>query len=141
MEYLRGLVSSAEAPKAQETPVAKWSALYASKRTPWETQAPASQLVGYCEASDVRGLRAVELCCGTGASLVYLATMGCDLVVGVDVVPAAIEAARARGRRGRRRQVLFRLRRRARAAAASVRPSVRPSVARPPRPLCFFFFR
>ena len=58
--------------------------------------APNSQLVSYTDAVDVTGLWAVELCCGAGASAVHLAVCGCALVVGVDVVEAAVTAARAR---------------------------------------------
>ncbi|KAJ8613273.1 hypothetical protein CTAYLR_010634 [Chrysophaeum taylorii] len=75
----------------------KWNEMYAKAETPWETQRPASQVVAWTRSRSVRGLRCVELCCGTGASAVYLAREGgAALVVGLEISEVAVEAARAR---------------------------------------------
>ena len=75
-----------------------WDRLYVDGRTPWETHKAASQLIALVRSGtlDVAGKRCVELCCGTGASSVYLAAQGASRVVGVDVSRVAVESARRR---------------------------------------------
>mmetsp|Transcript_2637 Transcript_2637/g.7925 ORF Transcript_2637/g.7925 Transcript_2637/m.7925 type:complete len:814 (+) Transcript_2637:955-3396(+) len=77
----------------------RWDRLYRTGRTPWNTEAPASQLVAYARRYPVEGLRCVELCCGTGASCVFLAQEGASRVVGYDVSGVAVSRARERAKR------------------------------------------
>jgi len=73
-----------------------WNERYASGESlPWDTGTPDPLLV------DMIGLRAIppgrtlEIGCGTGTNAIYLAQHGFE-VVGVDISPLAIEAARAK---------------------------------------------
>ena len=66
---------------------------------PWRTAAPTESLVDYVEDGRLpHGCRAIELGCGTGENLVYL-SKDCAFVLGVDIVPAAVDASEAALRR------------------------------------------
>jgi len=56
---------------------------------------PLTALACYCETSDVAGSRVLELCCGTGAALVYFAVRGA-VCLGIDVAPDSVARATAR---------------------------------------------
>lgn len=75
----------------------KWERFFEQGFAPWDSGAPASQLVSLMDSLALqRGhvvKRAVELGCGTGATTRWLATR-LDVAVGVDIVPAAIAQAR-----------------------------------------------
>ena len=77
--------------------VEKWERFFEQGFAPWDSGAPASQLVSLMDSlSQQHGHvvnRAVELGCGTGATTRWLATR-VDVAVGVDIVPAAIMQAR-----------------------------------------------
>lgn len=57
---------------------------------------PPSQLVAHVGAEPVRGIRCVELYCGSGVSSAFLAMAGAARVVGVDHDARYIESADAR---------------------------------------------
>ena len=61
---------------------------------PWHREQPPSLLERAVAQRATRG-RALDLGCGEGSHAVYLAQQGFD-VVGIDFVPAALDAARAR---------------------------------------------
>ena len=98
----------------------RWHKYYADEFLPWDSGKPSSQLVSFVheafgdrlpqassdtvaacepgkgdEVGAARRPRAVEIGCGTGGSCVFLAQQGFH-VVGVDLVPEAVEAARSR---------------------------------------------
>jgi len=88
---------------------AKWDAFYDGSYTPhlgdgargtqeqlpWRSFAPASQLRTFVEAGRLpTGCRALELGCGHGESLVYLA-QHCAFACGVDIVAKSVEACNA----------------------------------------------
>lgn len=80
----------------------KWDAYWAAAPQtppPWDTGAAASQLVAFERRHPVAGLRCAELCCGSGASCVYMASRGAARVVGVDLAPRAVDLAHARAAR------------------------------------------
>lgn len=65
---------------------------YRFGRPPWDTGVPPPELVAVVEGALPPG-RAIDLGCGTGTNVVYLARHGWD-AVGVDFAPRAIAAAR-----------------------------------------------
>jgi SAM-dependent methyltransferase len=71
-----------------------WEARYATGETPWDTGEPAPELVELCEAGRLPRGRALEIGCGSGNNVRYLARRGYQ-VVGVDLSRHAIERARA----------------------------------------------
>lgn len=73
-----------------------WNQHYASGNTPWDGTDPAPELVALAEQGRLPRGRALDIGCGTGACVRYLASRGYE-VVGVDVSPLAIERAKALG--------------------------------------------
>jgi len=71
-----------------------WDEHYALGEMPWDTGEPAPELVELFEDGRLPTGRALDIGCGTGASVRYLAGQGYD-AVGVDVSPLAIERAAA----------------------------------------------
>ena len=69
-----------------------WDAHYASGDVPWDTGEPAPELVELVEAGRLPRGRALDVGCGAGANVRYLASRGYD-VMGVDVSGVAIERA------------------------------------------------
>lgn len=74
---------------------AHWDDRYRWDDTPWETGHPSTELQRVIREEQLAPCRAIDLGCGTGANVVWLAQQGFD-VVGVDVSPSAVERARAR---------------------------------------------
>ena len=70
---------------------------YRVGRAPWDTGVTPPEVRAYVEQSSVRPGRAVDLGCGTGTNVVYLARRGWD-AVGVDFSARAIAVARRRAR-------------------------------------------
>jgi SAM-dependent methyltransferase len=70
-----------------------WNERYATGDLPWDTGVPDEELVAAVERGALPPGRALEVGCGTGTNALWLAQRGFD-VVGVDVAPLAIEAAR-----------------------------------------------
>jgi SAM-dependent methyltransferase len=70
---------------------------YRLGRAPWDTGVTPPEVRAYVEQSSVPPGRALDLGCGTGTNVVYLARRGWE-VVGVDFSPRAVAAARRRAR-------------------------------------------
>jgi len=60
---------------------------------PWNSETPPDSLQELVRTERIRPCKAIELGCGTGNTLLYLARAGFD-ATGVDISPAAIEMAR-----------------------------------------------
>ncbi len=73
----------------------RWEERYRQNETPWDTGLPSSELMRVLAARRIGPCRVLELGCGTGTNVVWLAEQGFD-AMGVDVSPRAIEAARHR---------------------------------------------
>lgn len=71
-----------------------WDESYATGNTRWDTGIPASRLVELVNENRLPSGRAIDIGCGTGTNVRYLATQGYD-VVGIDLAGLAIEKARA----------------------------------------------
>lgn len=73
-----------------------WQQQYETGDTPWDKDAPAPALVDFlAERGPLRG-RVLVPGCGTGSDLVPIARAGANEVVGLDIAPMAVEAARKR---------------------------------------------
>jgi cyclopropane fatty-acyl-phospholipid synthase-like methyltransferase len=72
-----------------------WDLAYISGFTPWDTGSPPSELESLLERGLLKPCRALDVGCGTGGLVVYLAKKGFD-VTGVDISAVAIMKARAR---------------------------------------------
>lgn len=59
---------------------------------PWNVETPPKALVELVESGKVRPCRAIDLGCGAGNYVIYLALMGFE-VTGVDLSPTAVEIA------------------------------------------------
>jgi methyl halide transferase len=71
-----------------------WDDHYASGDMPWDSGEPSRELVKLLEAGRLPQGRALDIGCGTGTNVRYLASRGYD-VTGVDVSRLAIERATA----------------------------------------------
>lgn len=75
-----------------------WNDHYASAAPPpWDTGTPDPLLVAMIDSGAIRPGRTLEVGCGTGTNAVFLAERGFD-VLGVDISPLAVEAARKRAK-------------------------------------------
>jgi SAM-dependent methyltransferase len=72
-----------------------WNDHYASGDLPWDSGAPDPLLTAFVTAGRVAPGRTLEVGAGTGSNAIWLAERGFD-VLGVDVSPLAVEAARAK---------------------------------------------
>src|SRR5215471_15277880 len=73
-----------------------WNERYASgEALPWDTGTPDPLLVDMIESRAIAPGRTLEIGCGTGTNAIYLGQHGFE-VVGVDISPLAVEAARAK---------------------------------------------
>jgi ubiquinone/menaquinone biosynthesis C-methylase UbiE len=66
-------------------------------RAPWEMDGPRPGLVELVESGRLKPSRAIDLGCGTGENVIYLAQHGFE-VVGVDISSRAINQAREKAR-------------------------------------------
>ncbi|HUL61758.1 MAG TPA: class I SAM-dependent methyltransferase [Methanocella sp.] len=64
---------------------------------PWNSEAPPELLVRLVEAGQVTPCRAIDLGCGTGNYVIWLAGQGFD-ATGIDLAPTAIKIARENAR-------------------------------------------
>lgn len=74
-----------------------WEKEYEAETAPWDTGRPSAELRRVIEGGLVPPGRALDLGCGTGTNVVYLAERGFE-VTGIDVAHAGLEGARARAR-------------------------------------------
>jgi cyclopropane fatty-acyl-phospholipid synthase-like methyltransferase len=74
-----------------------WDVLYWLKRTPWDTGITPPEVVDLVARRFPNGGRAIDIGCGTGTNVVYLARHGFK-VIGIDVSRRAIALARRRVR-------------------------------------------
>jgi SAM-dependent methyltransferase len=71
-----------------------WDEHYASGEPPWDTGRPASELVALLESARLPAGKALDVGCGTGTNVRYLADHG-YYALGVDIAALAIEQAKA----------------------------------------------
>lgn len=71
--------------------------LFYSNRAPWEMGGPRPEVVELVESGQLHPSPAIDLGCGTGDNVIYLARHGFS-VVGVDISPKAIDQARTKAR-------------------------------------------
>ena len=76
-------------------PHENWDERYRAGEIPWDTGEADEHLVEFLRRAPVRGGRALDVGCGTGANALWLAAQG-FAVLGIDISPAAIERARAK---------------------------------------------
>jgi len=69
-----------------------WNVMYLFGRTPWDTGVTPPELRAVVESGRVQPGRALDLGCGTGTNVLYLAQHGFD-TVGVDISSRAIAVA------------------------------------------------
>jgi SAM-dependent methyltransferase len=75
----------------------RWDERYKTGDTPWETGQPSSELQRVVAETGIQPCRCLELGCGTGASAVWLAQQGFD-VIALDLSALAIDRARQRAK-------------------------------------------
>lgn len=63
------------------------------KDIPWNIEEPPKALVELVESKNIKPCKAIDLGCGTGNYVIYLASKGFD-VTGVDISPTAIKIAK-----------------------------------------------
>jgi len=71
-----------------------WDEHYATGEMPWDSPEAPPVLVALVEAGRLPTGRALDVGCGTGTNVRYLASVGYD-AVGIDISPLAIEQARS----------------------------------------------
>jgi SAM-dependent methyltransferase len=74
-----------------------WDKRYQEGDTPWDTGLPSSELVRVVQEEKIPPCRAVELGCGTGTNVIWLAQQGFE-VTGVDLAPLAVQRAQERAK-------------------------------------------
>jgi len=84
----------------------RWQSRYESGDLPWDTGVPDPHLVRLVRRWPVPRGRLLEVGCGTGTNLVWLAGQG-FVVTGIDLAPQAVEAARVKIRRAGVESTLF----------------------------------
>ena len=77
-----------------------WNLMYFFRQTPWDTGITPPELRAVVEYSQVQPGRALDLGCGTGTNVLYLAQHGFE-AVGVDISSRAIVAAQRKIGRAR----------------------------------------
>ncbi len=74
-----------------------WDINYWLKKTPWDTGITPPEIVSMLDSGRVKVGRALDLGCGTGTNVIYLARRGFD-VTGIDLSRRAISLARRKTR-------------------------------------------
>src|SRR3990172_6449211 len=72
-----------------------WDLLYWLRRTPWDTGITPPEVIEIVTRRFPKGGRAIDIGCGTGTNVVYLAQQGFS-VLGIDASRRAIAQARRR---------------------------------------------
>src|SRR5438128_412240 len=71
----------------------RWDNRYRDSDTPWDTGYPSSELQRWLAEWKLTPCRALEVGCGTGTNLIWLAQQGFDCT-GIDLSPRAVDRAR-----------------------------------------------
>jgi len=74
-----------------------WDLAYLTGWAPWDSGEPAQELISLVESGAIRPCRALDIGCGTGANVVYLASKGFE-AHGLDISRVALSKARGRAR-------------------------------------------
>ncbi len=74
-----------------------WDLMYLFKKTPWDTGITPPEIVAMIESGQVKPGHALDLGCGTGTNVIYLAQHG-FAVTGIDISWRAISLARRKTR-------------------------------------------
>jgi SAM-dependent methyltransferase len=74
-----------------------WNFQYVFGRTPWDTGTTPPELVELVEGGEITPGRALDIGCGTGTNVIYLAQHGIE-AVGTDIAWLAIRQARTKAR-------------------------------------------
>lgn len=74
-----------------------WNLQYVFGRAPWDTGITPPELVELVESADIPPGRALDIGCGTGTNVIYLAQHGFE-AVGTDIAWLAIRQARTKAR-------------------------------------------
>ena len=82
-----------------------WNDHYATGQLPWDTGRASEHLTRLVSERGLSG-RALDVGCGTGTNSLWLAGHGFQ-VLGLDIAPLAIEAARAKAEQAREPEVRF----------------------------------
>jgi 2-polyprenyl-3-methyl-5-hydroxy-6-metoxy-1,4-benzoquinol methylase len=69
-----------------------WDLAYISGFTPWDTASPPAELEDLLERGLLKPCRALDIGCGTGGLVVYLAKRGFE-VTGIDISIIAVKRA------------------------------------------------
>lgn len=72
-----------------------WDSRYRKEETPWDVGVPSRDLLEWLAKQSRKGLRMLDVGCGTGINLVEMTQAG-HLAVGIDFAPTAIELANQR---------------------------------------------
>jgi methyl halide transferase len=83
------------AQKQQSSEAQHWDNRYRDSDTPWDTGLPSCELQRCVVEMRLTPCRAIEVGCGTGTNIIWLAQQGFDCTA-VDLSPRAIEQARAK---------------------------------------------
>ena len=67
-------------------------------KIPWNIETPPEVLIRLVESGKVKPCKTIDLGCGTGNYLIYLASVGFD-VTGIDISPTAIKIAQENAKR------------------------------------------
>jgi len=73
----------------------EWDNRYQDGDLPWDRPTPTEHLAWAVEAFDIAPGKAVDIGCGTGTNVIWLAERGFE-AVGVDISPRAVAQARAK---------------------------------------------
>ena len=71
----------------------RWNERYQSGDIPWDTAYPSTELIGTVKEEGILPGRALELGCGSGHSLRYLAERGARELWGIDLSPVQVAFA------------------------------------------------
>jgi 2-polyprenyl-3-methyl-5-hydroxy-6-metoxy-1,4-benzoquinol methylase len=75
-----------------------YALMYLLGQAPWDTNITPPEIVALVETEGLRAGRALDLGCGTGTNVIYLARHGWQ-VTGIDFVGGAIRQARRKARK------------------------------------------
>ncbi|MCR4317486.1 MAG: class I SAM-dependent methyltransferase [Planctomycetes bacterium] len=91
---------------SREETFKRWDGRYQGNDLPWDSGAASSLLILTIEKLRLRGLRVLEIGCGTGTNAIWLAKNGFE-VVACDLSRKAIEMAKEKAQRERAEGISF----------------------------------